>query len=58
VISCNQAIRAFEAIPVFLADRGFILGIEASEQSVKSADLSNHEVIYFATHGLLPGDPG
>ena len=32
------------------------LGARASEQRVKSLDLSNRQVIAFATHGLVPGD--
>ncbi len=32
------------------------LGRDAEEGDVKSADLSNHRVVVFATHGLVPGD--
>ena len=32
------------------------LGPAATETAVKTADLSTHRVIAFATHGLLPGD--
>jgi CHAT domain-containing protein len=32
------------------------LGQRASEQSVKSTDLSNYRVVMFATHGLVPGE--
>lgn len=32
------------------------LGLEATEQAVKTADLSRYKVIVFATHGLVPGE--
>ncbi len=32
------------------------LGSEASEQNVRTKDLSPYKVISFATHGLIPGD--
>lgn len=37
-------------------NRDVHLGSRASEQSVKSADLSNYRVVMFATHGLVPGE--
>jgi len=36
--------------------RDLYLGKNASEQSVKTNDLSSYDVISFATHGLIPGD--
>jgi CHAT domain-containing protein len=36
--------------------RDIHLGRRASEQSVKSADLSTYRVVMFATHGLVPGE--
>jgi CHAT domain-containing protein len=37
-------------------DRDIFLGGRASEQQVKSMDLSDRRVIAFATHALVPGD--
>jgi CHAT domain-containing protein len=37
-------------------DRDVILGRQASEQRVKTMNLSDRRVIAFATHALLPGD--
>ncbi len=36
--------------------RDLYLGRSASEQSVKTVDLSNYTIVSFATHGLVPGD--
>ena len=38
------------------ADRDVFLDQRASEEIVRSLDLSNRKVLVFATHGLLPGD--
>ncbi|MFN4159093.1 MAG: CHAT domain-containing protein [Gemmobacter sp.] len=41
------------------APRDVILGTDATETAVKSADLSNRRIVVFATHGLLSGEmPG
>ncbi len=37
-------------------DRDVFLGKRASEQQVKSMDLSDRKVVSFATHALVPGD--
>ncbi|MFH1489525.1 MAG: CHAT domain-containing protein [Pseudomonadota bacterium] len=37
-------------------EKDVFLGKAASEESVKSADLSKVKVLVFATHGLLPGE--
>jgi len=37
-------------------DRDIFVGKRASEKMVKDMDLSNREVLMFATHGLVPGD--
>jgi CHAT domain-containing protein len=37
-------------------NRDVYLGKAASEKTVKSTDLSDYDVISFATHGLVPGD--
>jgi CHAT domain-containing protein len=37
-------------------ERDVFLGAKASEQSVKTTDLSDRRVIAFATHGLIPGE--
>lgn len=37
-------------------EHNVFLGPKASEQAVKSADLSGRRVVAFATHGLVPGD--
>jgi CHAT domain-containing protein len=40
-------------------NRDVHLGRRASEQSVKTTDLTNYRVVMFATHGLVPGElPG
>lgn len=44
--------RAMEADP----SRDVYLGRRASEEAVKSADLSDRRVIAFASHALVPGD--
>jgi CHAT domain-containing protein len=36
--------------------RDVFTGLRASEEQVKSANLSNYKVVAFATHGLVPGD--
>ena len=36
--------------------RALNLGRDASEQKVKSIDLSRYRIVAFSTHGLLPGD--
>jgi CHAT domain-containing protein len=38
------------------ASSALFLGRQASERSVKTTDLSEHRVIAFATHGLVPGE--
>jgi CHAT domain-containing protein len=38
------------------AEKDVFIGKQASEQTVKSVDLSNRKVVVFATHGLVPGD--
>lgn len=39
------------------ADSGsVVLGTAASETTVKTTDLSNYRVVYFATHGLVAGE--
>jgi len=38
------------------AQHDVFIGRQASEQTVKSLDLSNRKVVVFATHGLVPGD--
>jgi CHAT domain-containing protein len=38
------------------ASTDLLLGDKATEQAVKSTDLSRYDVISFATHGLVPGD--
>lgn len=37
-------------------EQAVFLGKQASEQTVKSLDLSKRKVVVFATHGLVPGD--
>ncbi|CAD7841116.1 MAG: hypothetical protein [Olavius algarvensis Delta 4 endosymbiont] len=37
-------------------EKDVFIGKQASEQIVKSLDLSNRKVVVFATHGLVPGD--
>ncbi|CCQ72576.1 CHAT domain-containing protein [Magnetospira sp. QH-2] len=37
-------------------DRDLFLGKQATEKTVRGADLSNYRVVAFATHGLVPGD--
>ena len=37
-------------------ERDIFFGRRATEQAVKSLDLSGYRVLMFATHGLLPGD--
>ena len=37
-------------------DARLVLGAEASEAAVKSADLSRYAILSFATHGLITGD--
>jgi CHAT domain-containing protein len=49
VIDIAEALRANPNEDVFL-------GRQASEQQVKSMDLSDRKVIAFATHALVPGD--
>ena len=49
VIDIAEALRANPNEDVFL-------GRQASEQRVKSMDLSDRKVIAFATHALVPGD--
>ena len=49
LISVAQSLGADANQNVFLQEK-------ASEQQVKSIDLSNRKVVYFATHALLPGD--
>jgi CHAT domain-containing protein len=44
--------RAIGADP----DRDIFLGRRASEQTVKTMDLSDRQVIVFASHALVPGD--
>jgi CHAT domain-containing protein len=43
---------ALEADP----SKVLLLGKQANEQTVKSADLSRYKTIVFATHGLVPGE--
>ena len=49
VISVSQSMKADPQLDVFL-------GPKATEQMVRSLDLSNRRVVYFATHALVPGD--
>jgi CHAT domain-containing protein len=49
VLSVGQSLKADTQQDVFL-------GPKASEQTVRSLDLSNRRVVYFATHALVPGD--
>ncbi len=35
---------------------GVVLGRDVNEVTIKARDLSQYRVIYFATHGLLPGE--
>lgn len=49
ILSVAKSLNADPKQDVFLGER-------ASETSVKSADLSQYNVISFATHGLIPGD--
>jgi CHAT domain-containing protein/tetratricopeptide (TPR) repeat protein len=49
VISVSQSVKADREQDVFL-------GPKATEQMVRSLDLSNRRVVYFATHALVPGD--
>lgn len=37
-------------------DKEVFIGVDASEQRVKTQDLSRHRIVAFATHGLVPGD--
>ncbi|MFH1980356.1 MAG: CHAT domain-containing protein [Pseudomonadota bacterium] len=37
-------------------EKDVFFGKQASEQTIKSLDLSNRRVVVFATHGLVPGD--
>ncbi len=37
-------------------NRDVFLGLAASKQSLKSANLANRRIVAFATHGLVPGD--
>lgn len=37
-------------------EKDLILGRDATEAEVKTADLENYRVLYFATHGLLAGE--
>ncbi|MCP3875641.1 MAG: CHAT domain-containing protein [Desulfobacteraceae bacterium] len=37
-------------------EKDVFIGKQASEQTIKSLDLSNRRVVVFATHGLVPGD--
>ncbi len=37
-------------------NKDVFIGKYASEQTIKSLDLSNRRVVVFATHGLVPGD--
>jgi CHAT domain-containing protein len=36
--------------------RALFLGKDANEQNVETMDLSHYRIVYFATHGLVPGD--
>lgn len=38
------------------SEKDVFIGRQASEQTVKSLDLSTRKVVVFATHGLVPGD--
>jgi CHAT domain-containing protein len=49
LLSVSQSLRADHEQDLFL-------GAKASEHMVRSIDLSNRRVIYFATHALVPGD--
>ena len=48
----NEMAQTMEADP----DRDVFLGRQASEHRVKTANLSDRQVVAFATHTLLPGD--
>ena len=49
VLSIAAALQADPSQDIFL-------GSQASEKQVKSLDLSNRQILIFATHGLVPGD--
>jgi CHAT domain-containing protein/tetratricopeptide (TPR) repeat protein len=49
VISVGQSLQAD-------AQQDLFLGLKATEHTVRSLDLSNRRVVYFATHALVPGD--
>ena len=49
VISVGQSLQAD-------AQQDLFLGPKATEHTVRSLDLSNRRVVYFATHALVPGD--
>lgn len=49
VINIAETLKADTKKDVFI-------GRQASEQTVKSLNLSNRKVVVFATHGLVPGD--
>jgi CHAT domain-containing protein len=36
--------------------KALFLGKDANEQNVETMDLSHYRIVYFATHGLVPGD--
>ena len=36
--------------------KALFLGKDANEENVETMDLSHYRVVYFATHGLVPGD--
>ncbi len=36
--------------------KALYLGKDANEQNVETLDLSHYRIVYFATHGLVPGD--
>jgi CHAT domain-containing protein len=36
--------------------KALYLGRDANEQNVETLDLSHYRIVYFATHGLVPGD--
>jgi CHAT domain-containing protein len=36
--------------------KALFLGKDANEQNVETMDLSRYRIVYFATHGLVPGD--
>ena len=49
-------VRSIAAVLNADMDEDVFTGARASENSVKTVNLSNYKVIAFATHGLLPGD--